>query len=314
MAKSAKTKPVEPKVSICDIDKKLADVWMARNGKNFRPFRQRQADALGHDIVERGWIITGDAIILDPGRFLINGQHRVWNISALDLHVRALVMTTEGMSKAQIAGLVQASDSGWKRSFGDWLRWLDYKNVTALAGTVALFIRLSDIRAMRVLGANRRILLRQSIQCLDENPSIVESVGATIVCNNIVSGSHIAALHYIVGKEDRDKADEFAKLVASGEGLSHDHPVRRLRERMIKNKTSIQKLGTRDRLRLLIRAWNYWICNRDCKNLVVRSTARINALRNATGATPKPGQEFPAIIMPSQAVASDGDLDLEYAE
>ena len=262
----------------------LASEWLNK-GKNFRSLKPWYARKLANIIKERGWKQSGDPFRFNTKGQLIDGQHRCAAIEMLDITVQVWVVT----NVIDELGI----DGGLKRSFVDWLRSQKVANSTHVSCAVTTFCRLFRRDSWRH-GQEMSPNIHELVAVFKAHPGLSASVTYCQRVKQYISIGHAAVVHYQCSQENRKVTEAFMDSLSSGEGLSRNDPVHRLRERMIRNKIARHKMNTNDRMRLFIKAWNYHVCGLEARRLSLDPGSPSDQLH---------------VITPKEVKKFEGDMD-----
>lgn len=78
-------------------------------------------------------------------------------------------------------------------------------------------------------------------------------------------------MYYVLCQKNQTKADTFFSKYATGIDLSEKSPIRTLRDRLIRDQQNKTKLTYRDKLALLIHAWNAFLRGKELGTISLRS-------------------------------------------
>jgi hypothetical protein len=263
----------------------LCRAWLERGG-NFRKLNEGHIRSLMRSISVAGWKHDGSTFTVDDDRHLVDGQHRAAAICKLGVDVWAWVIV--GVNPKQMP----CKDSGKIRTYSEWLENAGYKQASVIASAVR---RLGDLLMMET--SSGRPSIPECNMVLDEHPTIVSSAKITRCREGSfrlgrVPQALLAAVHCLASEQDTNVADKFLAAIKSGLHLGSKDPVYQFRSRMLADDKSKAKLTLREREALLIKAWNFWITGRECKNLRWASSGYR-------------AEAFPAMIMPDEVEQED---------
>lgn len=263
------------KTAFVTITPELASEWMLRNTRN-RRLSEHHVAKLAEEMRRGRWCANGDAIRW-AGDLLIDGQHRLQACIRSGVAFTTLVIT--GLDEA----VFQTIDVGKTRSNADTLSVEGYKNSRTLAAALNVVRR---IRLGTVMISRQGMCNSEVITVLEANPGIEEqvqwAVGAKKDIMMMTTTSWAAALRYLFRQNGGDAADRFFELMLSGIGLQATDVIYMLRQRLLRNRTSNQRLEDLVVGALIIKAWNAWRSNRSVTQL------KFTTMGDAT-------EEFPTI-------------------
>lgn len=225
----------------------LASLILERNPNNRRINRssvKKLADA-----IRRGeWVMNGETIIISDTGELNDGQHRLSGCVASGMPIKAII----------VFGVTRDSrktvDMGDKRKAGHVLGMSGHKDGNVLAASVRVVLNYER-------GAHLEAYLtpQQIEEGLSRHPDLPDSnrFGRAVCREFSGSAGGFMALHYLMAKSDREKADRFFTTLATGVGMDTDrHPVKPLRDRLHRNQKGKASLPFIEVAALTIKAWN----------------------------------------------------------
>jgi hypothetical protein len=221
---------------------------MLRKNKHNRPIVNSAFERMSRDIKEGNWRLTGDTIKFDPMGGLIDGQHRLW--ACIEAGVPFESFVAYGVS----ADAFDVIDTGMKRSVGALLSIRKETNTANLAAVSALVWKYKHKYLQKA--APVRPTSRESFKTLDDNPAIREACIEAKKVRHLVSQAVAGFVFWATSQKDSAQTLEFFEKLATGENLLQGDPILALRERLIKNKTSIGKMRQRELVILMLKAWN----------------------------------------------------------
>jgi len=222
----------------------MATEWLKGNFIN-RPLNVRHVDTLASEMSKGRWKSNGDTICFN-GDTLIDGQHRL----------EACVKSGVAFETIVVSGLpsdvFDTKDAGKIRSAADVLSIRGEKNAAKIAASLKIVDRYLTGR----MASPPRYTNTDVEALLVQHPGIRESVSHIKTTKKLLSYSILTGLHYLFAQKDKALADEVADKLISGVGLQVGEPVYLLRERLMRNMISKEKLSPRYIAALLIKAWN----------------------------------------------------------
>jgi len=250
--------PEVPTDGVWLITPRRAKKWLEDWNKGNRPKSKSNVSRLV-GVLKRGeWVYNGEAIKFSERR-LLDGQHFLTAIS--ESGIAAVKMVVTGIDDSAFKGM----DRALRRRTSDDFAEMGEVNVTQLAAVIVWLWRLENGK----LEVTDMPSTEQAADVLERHPDVRESV--TLLGTDWMrkySGGAVAALtHYIAGGIDREKRDEFFRLLAMGTGMEPGSPVLCLRDRLIENRGAKAKLPQIQKLALYIKAWNAFVCGRSVRFL-----------------------------------------------
>lgn len=197
-----------------------------------RRVTQSHVDKLARSMELGHWRMTGEPIQFDRQGSLINGQHR--------LH--ALIRTGLSFPFVVIRGLdhnaYEVMDQGKMRSKGETLATLGMKNATSSASVCQILLRLKyglEVDRIQVDNAEIMAFAKANFHTLEE--AVYQSQRFRELPSPAYGAGLFLALHAA-----RDRALDFADLVATGAGLEKTSPILALRNKAFALRRSPNRL------------------------------------------------------------------------
>lgn len=230
---------------------KMAEQWLEKNTGN-RPLSDRTVHYLFVQMKKGRWQISTDAIGFDEDGRLLNGQHR---LNALIKYGKPLEMLVAfGLSPTAFKVL----DTGRIRTAGDALGIGGYENPSAKAA-IAKFMLMFK-KGLRGSGSRESAISNTEIfDFCEKNPKVNEVHEKTLKITRkfkSIQNKYIGGLYWMFSDIDQKYADAFFELYSSGAGLTENHPVFILRQKLILDDQSIKKYPKMDKVAWTILAWN----------------------------------------------------------
>lgn len=234
-----------------------AGAWLAANTDKNRHLN-KSIVSMYADSMRRGlWTDNSDAIAFDCSGALINGQHRLHAIVDSGASIWMLVARNMDISA------FQNMDRGRKRSLADVFTIEGHKH-TALLAAVTRLVLVADRGLVfgRPVGSWANSVARLNVtdcsEFLSRNPAIAESVSLVKSWRlppGMLEPTNLAFVHFFGAKLSSEDADAFARDMVTGESLSGDDPVHRLREHLFSCRDG-NRPAPGQRINLLVRCWN----------------------------------------------------------
>lgn len=230
----------------------LAHEWLGANTHN-RRLSRAQVDRFARDMAAGAWKFTADPIRFNGQGTLIDGQHRLHACIKAERPFDALVIRNMPMD------IQEKLDQGKMRNVGDhlMLRDAELPSPAMIGATARQLIAIKD-GVMEPQRNTRRPTNSEVLAIFDKHPDIAESVRAIGKSVIGVHPSIIAAMHYVGAHllHDRDTADSFVSVFATGEPAYTGDPAHLWRERLIAQQTKNARMR-RSSIRIgTIHAWN----------------------------------------------------------
>ncbi len=243
---------------IVEITPDMAAEMLEKNTMN-RKISQLNVIRYANDMASGAWKQNGETIKIAVDGTILDGQHRLWAIIEAGVSVPMLVVynvQTEAITTI---------DSGVPRLFNHLLKIKGSKHpATCAMITKFAWIYENYDKQMRTNSAKTETRNSVLEPYYDENRELIEHAAAVAECgaHHFVK-SYMGFCFYIFLKKNPQKAEEFIKLVKSGENLYTGHPIMTLRDKLTNNRISKVKLTVRETLAYYTKAWNAFLKGRD---------------------------------------------------
>ncbi len=243
---------------IVEITPDMAAEMLEKNTMN-RKISQLNVIRYANDMASGAWKQNGETIKIAVDGTILDGQHRLWAIIEAGVSVPMLVVynvQTEAITTI---------DSGVPRLFNHLLKIKGSKHPSTCAMiTKFAWIYENYDKQMRTNSAKTETRNSVLEPYYDENRELIEHAAAVAECgaHHFVK-SYMGFCFYIFLKKNPQKAEEFIKLVKSGENLYTGHPIMTLRDKLTNNRISKVKLTVRETLAYYTKAWNAFLKGRD---------------------------------------------------
>jgi hypothetical protein len=232
----------------------LAMSWLERNKKN-RNLKNRKVLELVSTIEDDHWRLNGESICFSYDGLLLDGQHRLHAIVKSD--IPAAAVTVFGVNDE----VMRTYDQGVKRTNADHYNIQGEKNYTKLGATLQL-LYMWKTRQFHRPGPQFNPDQGTLDKLLDQYPEIRNSVQKTSRTRRFMSTANAAVLHHLFSQTkitmvstEQLAADFFFERLVSGENLTRQDAIYRLREALIENRTN-KKLSTVQIRAMTIKTWN----------------------------------------------------------
>lgn len=241
------------------ITPELAKKYLERNKRN-RHINKNTVDFYVAQMRQNQWLPTGDPIKFSKKGNLLDGQHRLSAIVQYGHPVDMFV--AEGLEDETF----KVIDTGKSRSASDVVAMLGVKHATTMAGAVRAIIMFRrgsyyDPKKRKAGVSNSDILdfIHRHKQ-IQEQVVFVTSLYTQF---RAVPASGLCMLYHVLSKHNQTKADTFFSKYATGIDLSAKSPIYALRNRLLSDYQNKSKLTYRDKLALVVYAWNAYIKNKE---------------------------------------------------
>lgn len=245
------------KVTLQKISPIQAQRYLEHNKKN-RRLNEGVVNFYLDQMRKDQWLPTGDTIKFAINGDLLDGQHR---LAAIAKHTEPVdVFVAENIEPEAF----KVIDTGKSRSAGDVVRMTGMKNAYTVAGTVRAILLY---KLGRYYSANKKkeakgVSNTDILEFIDKHPRVGEIV---VYVQNLcyqfpyVPASGLAMLYYVLSAKNQTKADTFFGKYGTGIDLSERSPIKGLRDRLMRDPQNKTKLTYRDKLALVIFAWNAYL-------------------------------------------------------
>jgi len=250
----------------------IAEYWLTLNQGN-RNMKPRNLAQIVQDMRTGQWSEDPvDYIGFDEQGVLRNGQHTLQGIvitgKSFWLEVKI------NMSKRAIAVM----DTGAKRTSADLLFIEGMKfpiQKAAAAKFVLLFKsgRYSDAAEGSVRQRDKDLTVTNNsvLRFVKQHPEMEEIIKDFQNYLNKgwrgLSSSEMTALYMIFSEKNVNQAEDFFEKLVQGTGLGLTSPIYHLRERLLANRNARKKMGKREKIALIVLAWNSYRSNERVKFL-----------------------------------------------
>lgn len=258
------------------------ELYTLHNYDANRRFDQSHAERLSEQMV----VAVQISIAIGPDNYpvVVNGQHTLWAIfmSGKDMQAQITVyMCRDNNAIAQLYGIFDSNKIRSAASILDAHRksgslTIEHSSIRHHRWSQAVSCAENDFAQPKNRVTNAEKADRASRPEVIQFANWIEShiSGATAQSTRLAPMG-IAACFYAMWCSDRVKADEFVKMYVTGIGLTENHPVLVLRNRLTVNKPEAEHGATASRLHAEI-AYTCW--NKFCRNEPLLSTRRTRAL------------------------------------
>jgi hypothetical protein len=264
------TTPRSLDIEVVNVSPALAKEWLGLNSHN-RAISKRAVERYAHDMVTERWAFAGDPIRFNGKGQLIDGQHRLHACVMADKTFMALVIRNLPLE------VQESLDQGRARQARDHLALRGYASSTLLAATAR---HLLFIKGTGRLGPTNADVM----QAVERHPRLADSVE---FCNTSkimgITPSLLTAIHYIGAHllDERERADAFANVFASGEPDYVGDPAHLWRERWLADSRRSSHMTRAARRMGSIHVWNQFRARTAVTHLRLPETATIDGLDTA---------------------------------
>lgn len=230
-----------------------------KENKNFRTISPKFLSQIERDMLNGVFVFTGSTIVVDEYDYVRDGQKRL----------QGCINSGRPFDTIVVRGVPEANelfmDNGQRRTLAQHLRKANEANYCSLSSAITTLWKINEGKEMMSETPSTDVAL----DVLRTNPGLRDSVQVAVQTAKkfFFPEGPAAAIHYVTAKWNRSAADKFWASYATGADLGENDPINRLRQRMISNSRSKEKLPTTEKIALAILAWNLWSVGRECRCL-----------------------------------------------
>jgi hypothetical protein len=157
-------------------------------------------------------------------------------------------------------------DTGKNRSGADCFDINGVEYSACMAASIKMIINIDE---NRFRGSGLRITNSEMLEWYNSNPSLLGMIKKasqlSIEFSRILSPSWIASLMFIFSRTSITDSEDFMRKLCTGLDLSVNSPIYILRKKLLDDKVNAAKLPIKDRIGLMIKAWNLHRKGASCK-------------------------------------------------
>ena len=225
------------------------------NTDNYRDLNSDHVRVLA-DLMEKGsFDFNGDSIKIDLNGVLADGQHRCHAGIRADKPFMALIST--GLPAAAADTL---DFGGRKRSLGDFFKRKGVNNAAKISAAIVAYYDYTELKVM-VGSLNRRGMSKADLyEYYLKHETGLQRSGSKffngLETPPVLSANFLVAYHYVASQIDEGLADHFFHSVGHSLELVKNSPAHKFRAILNHNRNRPRKLGTTQKIVLLVKAWN----------------------------------------------------------
>lgn len=224
-----------------------ASALLGHNVHN-RNLRSSVVERYMRDMLNGGWIVNGEAIIISDEGVLLNGQHRLTACVRADVPFKTLVV------RGVIPSAFETIDQNLPRSHAD---------VLSIGGEVCAH-QLSAVLVWiwkwerRQMGKMLKPTVNELNGVLVRYPEVRDSIRMTNlpVARRLITPSVLGAFHFIFAMEGQSESEKFFEMLNAGHNLEEGSPLLALRDRALRFSTP--KPYPEEIAALVCKAWLAW--------------------------------------------------------
>ena len=249
-----------PDFVVTTVTPKQAEQYInGSNGTRNRPVKQSVCARYARDMRAKRWALNGEPLIIGKSGRVIDGRHRLNACVNAGVPFPTVIVTNVDDDA------FDTIDGGIARSAGDVLGFLDIADPQMVAAVARYVWRHNQGNAIGTGGVSPSI--REVEETIYAHPEILNSVVVGRRVGRIIPRGLAGYLHWLFSGIDSTLADTFMDALATGEYLSADEPLHKLRERLILDRAGKTRLVRREMAALVIKAWNLVRTRRKVKTL-----------------------------------------------
>lgn len=270
---------MKPTVAIETITPKQAAEYLKDNHANQRNLTNSHLWHLAQQMKNGQWKMNGESVIFDWNGNIADGQHRLHSV--IKSGVACEFVVVRGIDPDCFPTI----DRGKPRSNGNIfaINGIANFNIAASATMGVLNYRralavkiIKDSKVIKDSGSLNSYIRPSTTDLLEEydkhTSSYQVAINIALDCRIKAPAScvaTVASLALIDGKMGEEWVRQFWKSFKSGANLPEKSPILKLLERLAKNTESRQKLSQVHTTLLMVRAWNLYAEEKECKVLRV---------------------------------------------
>jgi hypothetical protein len=217
------------------------------------------------------WVLNGETVKFDTNGRMFDGQHRLLACDLAGVSFKTYVI--RGVNDDRAFATV---DVGENRTHGDILYIAGFKDQNNVAAAATLLYHYEKGRiTMSSIGANKKAIPKEVLLTYAKPMQpLLEAAAAwsrAQAVSKFVAPSMVTALLLLFSRKNREAAERFFVDLGEGESLTKNDPVYWLRERLISNQNSTEKLTRPALMALIIATWNKRRAGEIVKKLVIPS-------------------------------------------
>jgi len=242
---------VTVRAGIVEITPAKAERMLERNTHN-RAVVLSRVDQYTEDIREGRWIVNGEAIKVADDGAILDGQHRLMAVLEADASIRTVIITGLDPSTQE------SMDQGMPRGFHDVLKLRGEKDPNVLAAATKIVAIYERDGCPYATGSRAPISNQLAAATFERLPEIREACKrANQLRKPWMPPSNMAALHLLMARGDRARADSYFEELAGD--TEADSVITAVRRRLIEDwaaPSDQPRLHIRARMAFIVYGWN----------------------------------------------------------
>ncbi|MEU9444616.1 hypothetical protein AB0D42_27795 [Streptomyces sp. NPDC048304] len=268
-------------IELVDVTPELARQWLLKNIKN-RNLRKGMAAQYGRDMAAGEWTINGSTVVFADNDTLIDGQHRLNAIAAIDIPNASFPLLV-------VRGIVEQAkrtiDGGAKRTMGDRLKIDDASGNTSILAALLRRAHMWD-RGYYINAGGASPTPAEMYTYLEDNPGVLwSSEFAASARRRILAPTSVVAIaHWVTSRVNSGDAKWFFDHVIKPVGLPDGHPIWALNKKLTAEAS--QRAGRANETEMLaafVLTWNAYRTGRSISKIQMPK----GGLKNSTFPLPK---------------------------
>lgn len=254
------------KTEIMNVTPSQAGELLKKNTSN-RKMSDKVVKKYIKEMKEGKWKFTGDPIRISKDNILLDGQHRLTAIKESGITVQCLLMT--GLD----SDIFDVLDTGKSRNASDVLSINNIKYPT-VSSSIARFILAynSGLYTTQQMVNSTSASNADILKFVNQNGEALADATEYSVSKcqkfKLISHSIFGGLFFIFNALHEKTAFEFFEQFSTGLNLEAKSPILHLREKLIRDSANKSKLPAKEKVALVIKAWNLFRKEKSVQRLV----------------------------------------------
>jgi hypothetical protein len=248
---------------------KLAEAYLEANDGN-RTLSAGRVRAYADAMTRGEWKQNGDVIRIAKTGRLLDGQHRLAAICKSGTSQRFIVV--RGLPD----DVFDTIDTGAARVAADILSIKGFKNSTAVAGAIRLFLTWKSTGNPVHGSPEKKPSNANILDFASSNPNVQRAgeIAVTSAFNKKLISASVIAFIYLAALDSgigADRVEAFLSEIADPSLSGGRGATFLLRDRLMQDMGSKTRLRKYDKIALVMKAFRLWLAGIDVKNLRVRT-------------------------------------------
>lgn len=244
----------------------LARKYLETNIGHNRRLREKKVLQYARDMKEKRWKSdTAEYVKIGKSGNLVDGQHRMAAV------IKSGTPTILSFAFNVPDEVFDVLDTGLQKSAQDIFRISEIKNANILPGIIqqysALLLGVGDPRGL----GSKKLTNAQILNLYELNENYWQEISKKSLSwynsfARIITPSVLGGLYAFLETKDEEKAFIFMEQLCCPINTDHE-AITLLKNSLMKDKMSIRKMTTTNRMGIIIKAWNFYRMNKPCKQL-----------------------------------------------